>query len=59
MHKNGEMNDMWIWKGRKTGLHGEATSRSGLVKWDLQENKGWITFINCNHRKHFVSCKYF
>lgn len=39
MHKNGKMNDMWTWKGGTTGLHGEATGRSGLVKWDLQENK--------------------
>lgn len=59
MHKNGKMNDMWTWKDATTGLHGEAPGRLGFVKWDLQENKGWIMIIKCNHRKDFVSCKYF
>lgn len=53
MHKN-----VWVWKSGTTRLHVEATGRSGLVEWDLQENKGWIMISNWNQRKNFVICNY-
>lgn len=54
MHKNGKVNDEWVWKYR-TCVHIEAIGRLGLVEWDLQENKGKIMIINCSQK---IFCKY-